>query len=79
MAAATILDFHKFEILTVHDHGLYTVGANMGHHAKFHQNHQNFINLIFFNGKSGAKFRKDRKNSCKVQQSFDFCNMSLSK
>jgi len=37
MAAAAILDFQKFEILTIDP--LYE--ANMRHHAKFHQNRSN--------------------------------------
>jgi len=33
MAAAAILDYQKFEILTVYS----LLGSNMRHHAKFHQ------------------------------------------
>jgi len=37
MAAAAIMDFQKFKILTVDP----LPGANMRHHAKFHQNRSN--------------------------------------
>jgi len=37
MAAAAILDFQKFKILTVDP----LLGANMRHRAKFHQNRSN--------------------------------------
>ena len=37
MAATAILDFQKFKILTVDP----LPGANMRHHAKFHQNRSN--------------------------------------
>jgi len=37
MAAAAMLNFQKFEILTVFP----LLGANVRHHAKFHQNRSN--------------------------------------
>jgi len=37
MAAAAILDFQKFKILTVHP----LQGGNVRHRAKFHQNQSN--------------------------------------
>jgi len=46
MAAAAILDFQKFEILTVDP--LYE--ANMRHCNKFHQNRSNVAEIWRFNG-----------------------------
>jgi len=37
MAAAAILDFQKFKILTVDP----LLGADVRHHARFHQNRRN--------------------------------------